>query len=315
MYKLNHFEGNRSEKFLELLKSNWDKLHNDTDIFRYKIDNFDERLVEEKYVLQLNPDRRAKRRTPEEMNDVCQPFDKNKFNFTKVSPEEILFSLEDDVSDVHTVIVNVSPISRYHSLLCPSVNKCLPQVVTAESLALAAEIMFVAQDRNLRILFNSLCAFASVNHLHYHLFIEEEDFYVENVKWQHVKGDIHRLDASYPVPAFCFKIKRQSIVQNSKEIYKVLEHFLNKSIAHNILLTTRSIDANNVVNVIVWPRKKTVGAKQFSAMNVAVLELSGWFPVYDAGSFTNLQAADLEKELSKWNIEDFDKLCEEIVQL
>lgn len=47
----------------------------------------------------------------------------------------------------HIVIVNVSPISLYHTLLCPSVNKKLPQIATAESLILALEIMFLDQDR------------------------------------------------------------------------------------------------------------------------------------------------------------------------
>ncbi|CAB3251589.1 unnamed protein product [Arctia plantaginis] len=318
MFKISNFyDKSNSLKFLNLMISRWDELHNDTEVFRYKIDKLEERFVNEKYLILLNPDRNTKRRAPEEMNNICQQFDKNKFNFTKVPSNEILFSIEDKGSDVHTVLVNVSPISRYHSLLCPSVNKCLPQVVTVESLALAVEIMFIAENRNLRILFNSLCGFASVNHLHYHLFIEENDFYVEKVTWQHVNSRVYRLDETYPVPAFCFEVQRHSILETTMDIYKVLEYFLKNSIAHNILLTRRHrLDAvDDAVKVIIWPRKSTTGAKQFSFINVAVLELSGWFSVHDEEHFKNLTAEDLEKELMKWKLDDFDKICEDIKQL
>ncbi|KAI8440950.1 hypothetical protein MSG28_009246 [Choristoneura fumiferana] len=50
-------------------------------------------------------------------------------------------------NNIHTFLVNVSPISQYHTLLCPSVNLCLPQVVTEDSLKLAIEVKFLAQDR------------------------------------------------------------------------------------------------------------------------------------------------------------------------
>lgn len=83
------------------------------------------------------------------------------------------------------------------------------------------------------------------------------------------------------MPAFCFEVRRHSIIETTREIYKVFEYFLKNSIAHNILLTRRRLDAvDDAVRVIVWPRKSTTGAKQFSFLNVAVLELSGWFPVY-----------------------------------
>lgn len=129
------------------LKHQWDKLHDETSIFRYKIDNNRERTVDGKYLLQLNPDRCTKRRTPELINNIMQPFDGNKFNFTRVSAEEIIFTLTGKDDDIHTILINASPISRYHSLLTPSVNKGLPQVVTKDSLELAIGLLFMAQDR------------------------------------------------------------------------------------------------------------------------------------------------------------------------
>ncbi|KAJ8720973.1 hypothetical protein PYW08_006438 [Mythimna loreyi] len=311
MYKLKDLIGDGSTTFISLLTTKWDEIHEAMDVFRYKIDKLEERIVDGSYLLQLNPDRQSKRRTPEEMNNIFQPFDEKKFNFNKVSPKEILFSIEDEGGNKHTVLINVSPVSRYHSLLCPYVDKCLPQVVTPESLDLAVQIMFLIEDRTVRIGFNSICAFASVNHLHYHFFVEKNILAVEKVKWQNFKEDVYLLDKSFPVPAFCFQVQRHS---STKTLWKVLEYFLKKSIAHNILMTKirRIGGPEDVVNVIVWPRRNTNGAKKLAAFNVAVLELSGWFPIYDAESFKNLDAKGLEAELLKWVRDDFENICEEL---
>ncbi|XP_050355774.1 GDP-D-glucose phosphorylase 1 [Nymphalis io] len=300
-------------QFLPLLKLKWNDIHLKTNVFRYKIMNLQERLVNEKYLLQLNPNRQSKRRYPEEINDICQPFDEKRFNFTKVSKEEILFTFkENGEEDNHAVLVNVSPISKYHSLLCPSIYKCLPQVITKESLKLVIDLMLLAQDRNLRIGFNSLCGFASVNHLHYHLFIEKQNLPVENEKCIKIKGPLFKFDDSYPVTAFCFEVYHGC--ENIDEIFILLNHLLRKSIAHNIMITRGDpIEAScDVIRVVVWPRKSSLGAKLLLAFNVAVCELSGWFPIYNTEDFKNLQEENLENELRKWRIDNFDELCEEL---
>ncbi|KAJ2945147.1 hypothetical protein O0L34_g9207 [Tuta absoluta] len=315
--------GNTTENnFIELLKYKWDELHNHTDAFRYKIDNLQERLVDGKYLIQLNPNRGTKRRTPEKIENVCQPFDNEKFNFTKVSTEEILFDLfqEGNESHLHSVIVNVSPITRYHSLICPSLSKCLPQVVTQASLELVLNIMFFSQNRDLRIGFNSLCALASVNHLHYHLFLEPQNLPVETAKCKQLKGPLFCFQ-NYPTPAYCFQsTSRDSVEHISKEIYKLLSYFLKHSIAHNIFISggenlVPGDHENEVVRVIIWPRKSSSGAKQLDAFNVAVCELSGWFPVYDKTAYETLKSEDLENELKKWKFDDFDNLCENVKNL
>ncbi|XP_063831947.1 GDP-D-glucose phosphorylase 1 [Ostrinia nubilalis] len=309
--------------FLNLLSCKWDEVHEKCEVFRYKINNLQDKVVDG-YLLQLNPERNCKRRTPEQIDNICQSFDGTKFNFNKVSPQEVLFTFKKDVQDsaVHSVIVNVSPISRYHSLLCPSLDKCLPQVVTEESLELVISLMLLVKDRAFRIGFNSLCGLASVNHLHYHIFMENNILPVETAKCNHLQGPVYCLNQDYPIPAFCFQIPCEDSATKSsnmaKDIYKLLEYLLHKSIAHNIFITRgESVDSSEkeVIRVLVWPRKSSAGVKQLSAFNVAVLELSGWFPVYNADDFENLQAADLEKELKKWRIDNFEDLCKEIKSL
>ncbi|KPJ14774.1 GDP-D-glucose phosphorylase C15orf58-like [Papilio machaon] len=303
--------------FIQLYKSTWDKIHVETDVFRYKVENLREKIVNEKYLLQLNPDRSMKRRIPEQIENICQPFDENKFNFTKASIEETMFIIVNDDNDVdeHVVLVNVSPISRYHSLLCPSMYKCLPQIVTKDSLQLTIEIMFCVRDHNIRIGFNSLCGLASVNHLHYHIFIEKNILPIETVKCKHLKGPVYILD-DYPVPGFCFEVTPQ-INEPSENIYKLIDVLLKKSIAHNIFITRGQsvMGDGDIVRVVIWPRKSSSGAKQLAAFNVAVCELSGWFPVYDIECFEKLTAKELEDELRKWKYDRFEDLCEDIKQL
>ncbi|CAG5053919.1 unnamed protein product [Parnassius apollo] len=327
MFKLQDFRTSRNVlddkklNFLNIYKIKWDEIHNKSDVFRYRIDNLRERIVDGKYLLQLNPHRSTKRRAPEQIHDICQPFDKNKFNFTKVSRDEIIFTFteNDDEENEHALLVNVSPISRYHSLLCPLLKRCLPQILTADSLQLAIDIIFLSEDRDLRIGFNSLCGLASVNHLHYHLFIENNVLPVETVKCNHIKGPVYSLSNDYPVPAFCFEVTPQS-VNPSGIIFRLIEVLLNKSIAHNIFIThgqrvTGDSNREDIVRVIIWPRKSSSGTKQLSHFNVAVCELSGWFPIYDEDIFEYIQTEELETELKKWKYENFAKLCEEIKEL
>ncbi|XP_026318124.1 GDP-D-glucose phosphorylase 1 [Hyposmocoma kahamanoa] len=221
-------------------------------------------------------------------------------------------------SNTHKLIVNVSPITRYHSLLCPSVNNNLPQWVTEDSLRLVLEVMFLAQDRNLRIGFNSLCAMASVNHLHYHLFLENHDLPVENIKCTQIKGPLYAFDETYPIPAFCFEVPSpQSINGISKEIYKLIEHLLKNCIAHNIFITRGSNlvpgEQNlEIIRIIIWPRKSSPKPKILTTFYVGLCELSGWFPVYSQNDYDKLRTDDLEIELSKWKIDNFSRLCDQV---
>ncbi|KAJ0172653.1 hypothetical protein K1T71_011792 [Dendrolimus kikuchii] len=315
--QLNIYNGDETLEFTNVLKSKWNKIHDESTVFRYKIDKIGEKMLD-KYFLQLNPDRCLKRRIPELIENIMQPFDIDKFNFNKVSKEEVMFTFTSKDNDTHTILVNVSPISRYHSLLCPFVNECLPQVMTEDSLKLTLDLLFLMQDRELRIGFNSLCAFASVNHLHYHLLFEKTTLAVETADVQHIKGNLYKID-KYPVPAFCFEVQKETCNTTTREIFMLLKYFLDHSIAHNILITNKRSSGKfdkDVARVFIWVRKSTSGVKNFTAFNVAVCELSGWFPIFSEEAFNTLKPEDLEKELRKWSIDNFnDKIFDQIKTL
>jgi diadenosine tetraphosphate (Ap4A) HIT family hydrolase len=118
---------------------------------------------------------------------VRRPFNAGKFNFNKASADERLaivdwrsdaldekrfLACEDatdkDATDKHAIFVNLSPLTRGHFLFVPQPNKQFPQVLTHPVLELGLDLTSLIQRSrsDFRVLFNSLGAFASVNHLH-----------------------------------------------------------------------------------------------------------------------------------------------------
>ena len=78
-----------------------------------------------------------------------------------------MFCKESVVEEEATLLaINASPLSAGHALLVPSMDKCLPQVLTAETVRMAMELLLLVADKRALIIYNSLLAHASVNHLH-----------------------------------------------------------------------------------------------------------------------------------------------------
>jgi len=67
----------------------------------------------------------------------------------------------------NVVLINVSPIEYGHVLLCPRVLDCLPQNLDPSTTRLALHFALEVGNPYLRVGFNSLGAFATINHLHF----------------------------------------------------------------------------------------------------------------------------------------------------
>lgn len=81
----------------------------------------------------------------------------------------------------HPILINVSPIFPGHGLFVPYVGRGLPQAANAELITLClrlARLFAAGQGRpDARLGFNSLAAFASVNHAHFHLAFARDIFH------------------------------------------------------------------------------------------------------------------------------------------
>jgi GDP-L-galactose phosphorylase len=73
------------------------------------------------------------------------------------------------------VVINVSPIEYGHVLLCPRVLDCLPQNLDPSTARLALHFALEVGNPYLRVGFNSLGAFATINHLHFQVRLAAED--------------------------------------------------------------------------------------------------------------------------------------------
>lgn len=65
----------------------------------------------------------------------------------------------------------MSPIEYGHVLLIPRVLDCIPQRIDSESLRLAVYMAQEAADPFFRVGYNSLGAFATINHLHFQVLV------------------------------------------------------------------------------------------------------------------------------------------------
>lgn len=80
-----------------------------------------------------------------------------------------------------TFLVNNSPLTENHVLICPDLKANRPQILNQSAVEFSIDVLRQFDDRRYRIGFNSPGAWASVNHLHMHLLKIEEELYIERV--------------------------------------------------------------------------------------------------------------------------------------
>ena len=163
--------------------------------FRYSLDSRRDRVLEGRLGLlaQYNPCRAKLRRQPQAMMALTQRPDPLAFNFTKIDESrELLFELRNlerqQSEGRHLLIINVSPIDPGHSLLVPSCEARLPQQLTLEAVTAGIELAALSSHPGVRVAFNSLCAHASVNHLHWHCYFLQHRVRLQEVELARVAG-------------------------------------------------------------------------------------------------------------------------------
>ncbi|XP_074308347.1 GDP-L-galactose phosphorylase 1-like [Silene latifolia] len=167
-------------------------------LFRYDVTLCETKVIPGRcgFIAQLNEGRHLKKRPTEfRIDQVLQPFDDSKFNFTKVGLEEALFRFElsrdhmpqyfpsaritSESDSPNIVAINVSPIEYGHVLLIPRIFDCLPQMIDHASMLAALHFAKEAADPFFRVGYNSLGAFATINHLHFQAYYLQVPFPAE----------------------------------------------------------------------------------------------------------------------------------------
>ncbi|XP_054708802.1 GDP-D-glucose phosphorylase 1-like isoform X2 [Uloborus diversus] len=324
--------GNKS-KFDKELESSW-QVKMDNGYFRYKLGDLKTRHLPGKYnfVAQLNIKRAVERRKPDFITDVIMPFDPNCFNFTKISNNEILFSIvsQHQMQEISTLniklktnvlAINVSPLEYCNSLLVPGIEECYPQVINFDGLKLAVETMLISANPALRIGFNSLGGYASVNHFHFHLYYLKSILFIEHAKVEHLMGNCHVLKC-FPANGFVFEIlKNEDIGLIVGSVLKLINFLLERKISHNIFITRGSSfkhddvgtsDIYDAVRIYIWARKSVFGSKYDKRFNPALCELGGHLVIKEASYYDTVTENDAAAVLQDACQETFDKILEDV---
>ncbi|XP_074534069.1 GDP-D-glucose phosphorylase 1 [Halichoeres trimaculatus] len=288
-------------KFDTTLHASWtDRM--DRGLFRYNLGDLQTRILPGRhgFVAQLNVQRGIERRKPQEILSIQQEFNAKQFNFNKINPEEIMFEMETDTVEGNergqqhppikmVVLINVSPLEFGHCLFVPDPLKCFPQVLNTYTVQVGIESVLLSSDPGFRVGFNSLGAFASVNHLHLHGYYLDSELKIESMPVKPLapeRGFYHMLD--FP-GGFMFYTESEQVKEAAKAICRVTDFLVESNIAHNLFFTRGCPPCESIpsekdrclrkgVRIAIWPRKSCFGAKEESAFNVALCELAGHLP-------------------------------------
>lgn len=232
----------------------------DKGLFRYDVTACETMVLpgEHGFIAQLNEGRHSKKRPTEfRVDQVLQPFDGKKFNFTKVGQEEVLFCFEESEDGTsqyyekapvswspNVIAINVSPIEYGHVLLIPCVLDCTPQRIDPDTFLLALQMAVEADNPYFRLGYNSLGAFATINHLHFQAYYLAAPFPVERApttlichRWK--KGGVKILElGNFPVRGLVFEVG-DSLEDLANAVANACIYLQNANIPFNVLIADR----------------------------------------------------------------------------
>ena len=176
--------------------------------------------------VQFNPLRafRPRRIAAAVTEDVALPFCRESFHFNKpFMDKEIFWSglLEGKTIDLY---YNKYPFTQAHGLLVPERSKESPQQLTEEYHHYLCTLASTLEQTlpGCGFGYNSYGAYASVNHLHFQMFMREHPFPIQHSQWQHQGGEV-----SYP--AHCYR------TSHPPEAWQLIEQCHQNHTPYNLL--------------------------------------------------------------------------------
>jgi len=326
--------------FDDILLAHWED-RAEMGLFRYDVTECATKVLPGKlnFVAQLNEGRALKKRPTEyAVDQVAQSFDPSKFNFNKAGVNEVLFSFagatgissskyseiatnemapgaNQERYDPNIVVINVSPIEYGHVLLVPSVLSCLEQRITEPTLRLALEMAREADNPSFRIGFNSLGAFATINHLHFQGYYLAARFAVEQASTAPLAaefvpppadlnatcpmsadhdegfGGVHISTLTdYPVRGLCFEVASGSDVPKlATVIAACCGRMHDANVPHNLFVCERGLKAFLFPQCFAERQANGVVPEAVLAtgVNPAVFEIAGHMVLKRACDYAN----------------------------
>jgi len=227
---------------------------------------------------------RPKRISAQVPESLHVSFEENGFHFNKPFLQKEAF-WSGVLSGRHaTLYYNKYPFADFHGLLVPERESCLPQFLTeAHHFNLWETTLDLSRTLpGVGFGYNSLGAFASVNHLHFQMFVKPLGLPVMQGDWQHNGGN-----KSYPTGCVGFDC--------AAEAWEYLNQLHEKNTPYNLLYSKERVH--------VFPRRKQGCYRQPDwTSGFAWLEMAGGMITFNRASYVNLDLETIELELAKLSV-------------
>lgn len=290
------------------------------------------------YIVICNPWRKMKR-IAFTATTVSQPFDDASFHFLKADVKECIAWVRigqcasaapaDPLKDT-LLLINNAPMTRSHFLIVPHPAARLPQSLTPYSVRVAIELcrgLAADGDGGILLGFNSICAFASVNHLHLHAYrvdlAPEQEQDLKEVNSGSIPA-LHRAvmplhwTRDFPVAVVTGQVPGLRVDALTTEaslnvLLAVIETVQSHDCAHNVLFFC---DGVGDVSAVVYCRAKAVGVKDAGMVNLALSELSGHLFAKEKDAYERYSGDDLDALFEQIRLpsDSYSVICDDIVE-
>jgi len=228
---------------------------------------------------------RPKRISAFQFNEkISVPFIEAQFNFNKPFMAKECFWAGDCNGQSLDIFYNKYPFADLHSLLVPQRDKCLPQLLFEKMHNYVWQLLidWSVVLPGFTLAYNSYGAYASVNHLHFQMFISSEGLPISHPKWSHNGGTLE-----YP-------IKVLSVVDAEKS-WNIIADLHAKNQPYNLLYMENKI--------FIIPRKVqgSVEVPDWSS-GFTWSELCGAMLMFNHDIYQNLTADNIFQHLKKYSI-------------
>lgn len=239
--------------------------------------------------VQFNPLRalRPPRASGAKVEGLRQPFNPNGFHFDKPFLAKEVFWQGELLGEDVSLLYNKFPFIPLHGLVVPSKAAGLPQYLTPHWHGYAWDITQTlgARIAGFGLGYNSLGAYASVNHLHFQSFVREAPLPLLSPAWRHNGGDI-----GYPVVCQVF--------DDAISAWQCLDELHERGAAYNLVYLP-----GRLYVLARRHQSQASGAptdlQTSLGVNPGWYELAGGVTAYARQDFARLEAQGIVEELGR----------------
>lgn len=229
---------------------------------------------------------RPLRNSQRPMTSIRAPFEEQGFNFNKPFIQQEALWSGDLLNTRCDLYFNKYPFVDLHTLLVPERERCLPQYHSEDMHVFIWQLVRQLSARlpGIRVGYNALGAYASVNHLHYQLFVRADSLPVEHGCWRHNGGGEH-----YPVDCLVFT--------DVGEAWRHIEKLHAGNEAYNLLYTPERL--------YCMPRRKQgdFPLAEWSS-GFSWYEMCGGMITFNHRHYSQLQAEQIDVQLRRARLTD-----------